>query len=41
MYTPLFFNRIDYGYRNYEVLRVLINYNGIIRNDIEVKYSIL
>ena len=25
----------DYCFRNYEVLRVLIKYNGIIRNDIE------
>ena len=25
----------DYCFRNYEVLRVLINYIGIIRNDIE------
>ena len=25
----------DYSFRNYKVLRVLINYNGIIMNDIE------
>ena len=31
----IFEKRKDYCLRYYEVLRVLINYNGIIRNDIE------
>ena len=30
----VFEKRKDYCFRNYELLRVLINYNGIIRNDI-------
>ena len=30
----IFVKRKDYCFRNYEVLLVLINYNGIIRNDI-------
>ena len=31
----VFEKRKDNNFRNYEVLRVLIKYNGIIRNDIE------
>ena len=31
----VFEKRKDYCFRNYKVLQVLINYNGIIRNDIE------
>ena len=31
----VFEKRKDTCFRNYELLRVLINYNGIIRNDIE------
>ena len=31
----VFEKRKDSCFRNYEVLRVLIKYNGIIRNDIE------
>ena len=31
----VFEKRKDNFYRNYEILRVLIKYNGIIRNDIE------
>ena len=31
----VFEKRKDNCFRNYEVLRVLIKYNGIIRNDIE------
>ena len=31
----VFEKRRDNGFRNYEILRVLIKYNGIIRNDIE------
>ena len=31
----VFEKQIDNCFRNYEVLRVLINYNGIISNDIE------
>ena len=36
----IFEKRKDSCFRNYEVLRVLIKYNGIIRNDIEenIKY---
>ena len=33
--THVFEKRKDNCFRNYEVLRVLIKYNGIIRNDIE------
>ena len=31
----IFEKQKDYCFRNYKVLRVLINYNGMIRNDIE------
>ena len=31
----VFEKRKNYCFRNYELLRVLINYKGIIRNDIE------
>ena len=32
----MFLKSKDNCFRNYEILRVLIKYNGIIRNDIEV-----
>ena len=35
MANHVFEKRKDNGFRNYEVLRVLIKYNGIIRNDIQ------
>ena len=36
----VFEKRKDYWFRNYTVLRVSINYNGIIRNDIEANIQV-
>ena len=41
MQQIMFFEkRKAYCFRNYDVLRVLINYNGIIRNDTEANIKV-